>query len=268
MNVKAIYILILTGLIPLHADQYQLERMFHSVLNSSQGKGLPKELEFHDNLVSTIPTLNPEHLPSLSAQASKCLKSPDIEVQKFGVFYFMQVAMRMDSAVLLEPRIDDLAEYTNNPANKDLHNAALFSIVYLNPRIPEKGISVLVPMLISKLVPDEERAFIGAALLTATPSDADMLHKVLTALKGSREPKAIINLIRSLGILKTRHAEALALIGESLEHKDAAIRMEAVDAVERLDRDLRVKFEAKIIQISIDESESAENRSRAKAALK
>ncbi len=267
MSFKLIHIQFFLSLIPLYADQYQLERMFHAVLNPQEGS-LPTELEFYNNLLSTIPTLNPEHFSSLSAQASKCLKSPKMEVQKFGYNYFGQVTMRMDSAVLLESRIDDLFEYYSNPTNKDTRMLALFSIVYLKPRIPEKGIKVLVPLLTSKLLSDEERAFIGGSLLMGTPPDASMDRKVLAALKGSREPRAITSLLLGLSESKSRSAETLAFIGESLENKNEQIRMAAVNAVERLDRDLRVKFEPKLRQISLDETESSENRSRAKAALR
>ena len=279
MKVKLL-VLVSAGLISCHADQFKLERMFISALSSTQGRAIPTVDEFSAVLDATIPTLDERSASRLSPLASRCLKSQEIEVQRIGAQYFSGVSVvRMDSAILLGPWIDDMIAFFANPSpeNQQLRGGILISIFVLKPRMPDKVVKGLSPLLESKEFADAWKGTIAAGLIAAAPSDAEMIRMVLSRVKRFEDPKDMIPVIRSLGLESSRlglensrqkQPEVIAFLGECLENKDPNIRIVAAEAVGRLPFGARSSLMYRLGQISRDPTESQDIRSLAAAALK
>ena len=261
------------GLASLHADEFELQRILNSALSPAHNRILPTDHDFDAILEATIPTLDQQAATRLSALASKCLKSPEFEVQRFGVSYFGAVSLtRMDSGVLLEDAIGDLIAFfaKPNPANERLRGFALMSIFVLKPRMPDKAVKGLVSQLESKELAEPWVGSIAELLIMADPSDAGMLRMVLARVKRFHDPKNAIPFIHGLGLEQSgeKHPEAFAFLRECLQSKDGHIRMATVEAVGRLSFNTRSSLLYRLGEISRDEHESEETRSRAAAALR
>ncbi len=260
------------GLVGCQANESQLERMFHVALSTDQNRTLPPQTEFFSVLSATIPTLNQRDASRLTSLTSRCLRSQDPEVQRFGVLYFLSVsAERMDSGVLLDSGIADMLAFAADPnlKNEELRAAALFGIYYLKP-MPDKAIKGLVSLIENDVLSEPWIGSIAAALVSRAPADAEMLRMILTRVKRLEDPQNSVELIRWLGLAspKPSHPEAIAFIAESLENKDSRIRKAAVEAAGRLPDGSRSSLLYRLGQIATDKNESEALRSDATAALK
>ena len=95
-----------------------------------------------------------------------------------------------------------------------------------------------------------------------------MVHKVLSVVE-KRSDVALTNAaLKDLGLVKTRSTEALNFIGKGLDSGNAFTRESAVDAVSRLDRNVRTRFAAQLGRIAADSSEPQHVRSQAVEALR
>jgi len=178
----------------------------------------------------------------------------------------------MDSGVLLNSGIADMIAFVAdpNPANESLCGMSLMGIFWLKPRMPEKAIKGFVGLLESKTLPEETIGAIVAALVSAPPSDADLVRMLLARAKRFEDPRNSIPLIRWFGLESSNHSnpETLAFVTECLDNKDSRIREAAVETAGRLPAGARSSLMYRLRQISRDESESKTTWSSAAAALR
>ncbi|MGZ4830431.1 MAG: HEAT repeat domain-containing protein, partial [Candidatus Angelobacter sp.] len=114
---------------------------------------------------------------------------------------------------------------------------------------------------------NEETLTIAASLLEASPNDTATVHKTLSVVGRRADPGLTSGVIRQLGLSKSRNREALAFLGASLSHADAHVRESSVDAISRLDQDIRAEFAVPLARIASDPNESEYARTQARTAL-
>lgn len=137
----------------------------------------------------------------------------------------------------------------------------------MKPNVPPKAVAHLNAHLEESRNSDEETLTIAASLLESAPTDTVTVHKTLLVVSRRSDPGLTGGVLRQLRLNKTRVPEALDFIGTNLNHADPNVRASAVDAVSRLDHDVRKQFTVQLSRISSDPSESGHMRSQARLAL-
>jgi len=189
-------------------------------------------------------------------------------MRQFGLLFFMVVGLRPDSSKLLEPYVDDLGALTNGPKGaQSLRHGALLLLGTTHPNIIPKAVPYLLGNLEDEANSSEETLTIAASLLEAFAANQEIIDKVVDFVKNRSDTGLTTGVLRQLGLMKSRDPHALSLIRSNLDSANPGIRYAAVDAVSRLDRDVRGQFARQVGRIATDDKESQELRSMADAAL-
>lgn len=263
-RIKLLIILALAA--PCSAQVGQVRDLYQSILNGKLPSDEELFLKVNENTVGALS--GPEALAVLPF-ARQCLQSSRPEVRQDGLVLFMAVGMRPDSAKLLDSYIDDLGALLSGPEGAiSLRHGALYILGSTKPHLVPKAADYLNKHLEDNRNSNEEALTIAASLLDASPSDPATVHKVLGVAVSRADTGLTTGIIRTLGLRKTRNAEALNFLSANLSHADSHVRESAVDAVSRLDRDLHFQFANQLARIASDPRESEHVRSLAVASLK
>src|SRR5262249_31281420 len=149
-----------------------------------------------------------------------------------------------------------------------LRHGALYILGSGKPNVSPKALRYLNAHLEDTRNSNEETLTIAASLLDASPSDTATLRKTLCVVARRRDPRLASVVIKTLGLLNSRQPDALNFLGASLGGSDAFVRESAVEAVSRLDRDVRSQFFPQLARIAGDPHESEHARAQAREALK
>lgn len=131
----------------------------------------------------------------------------------------------------------------------------------------QKAFAFLKTHLTENRNSDEEALTIAASLLEAAPTDAATVHNTLMVVSRRAAPGLTGGVLRQLGLSKTRVPEALSFIDTNLNHADPNVRASAVDAVSRLDLDIRKQFASQLSRIASDPTEAEHVQSQTRSAL-
>jgi hypothetical protein len=267
IKVKLLIVLVLAA--PCLAEEGSIQQLFQRILTQSSNRALPAPDELFTTVnENTVGGLSVQEINALLPLARQCLQSSQPEVRQDGLILLLAVGTRPDSAKLLEPYIDDLGVLLSGPEGAiSLRHGALYVLGSTKPNILPKALAYLNAHLQESRNSNEETLTIAASLLEASPNDAATVHKTLTVVGLRADPGLTSGVIRQLGLIKSRNREALAFLGASLNHADTHVRESAVDAVSRLDHDIRSQFAVPLARIASDPNESDYARARARAAL-
>jgi len=249
------------------AQENPIRQLFQTILTQPVAMPTTEQL-FNTVNETTIGALSAAEVQAILPMARQCLQSSNAVVRQDGLVLLIAVVTRGDSAKLLEPYIDDLGALLSGPEGAiSLRHGALYVLGSMKPTVPPKAIAHLSAHLEESRNSDEETLTIAASLLESAPTDAATVHKTLLVVSQRSDPGLTGGVLRQLGLNKTRVPEALNFIGVNLNHADPDIRASAVDAVSRLDHDIRKQFAPQLVRIVSDPSEAEHVRSQAKSAL-
>jgi len=99
------------------------------------------------------------------------------------------------------------------------------------------------------------------------PNDPALIHLVLDLTRKRSDDKLTSEIVRILGLARTRNTEALNFIAACLSRQRPKTHYAAVDAVSRLDRDLQAQFAADLSLIVANPDEDEPVRAMAQKAL-
>ncbi len=263
---KTIFIMLLAT-VSCMAQENPIRQLFQTILTQPTAMPTTEQL-FTTVNETTVGALPVAEVQAILPLARQCLQSSNAVVRQDGVVLLIAVVTRADSAKLLEPYIDDLGALLSGPEGAiSLRHGALYVLGSMKPTLPPKAVAHLNAYLEESRNSDEETLTIAASLLESAPADAATVHKTLLVVSRRSDPGLTGGVLRQLGLNKTRVPEALNFIATNLNHADPNVRASAVDAVSRLDHDIRKQFAAQLSRISSDPSEPEHMRSQARLAL-
>jgi hypothetical protein len=254
-------------LMPCWAGVDEIKHLFQTALAS--GGAVPSRIEFFSAVnEDTVRPLSVQEVNNALPLAKRALDSRQTEMGQYGLLFFMVVGLRPDSSKLLEPYVDDLGALANGPKGaQSLRHGALLLLGTTHPSIIPKAVPYLLGNLEDEANSGEETLTIAASLLEAFPANREIIEKVVGFVQSRSDTGLTTGVLRQVGLMKSRDPRALSLIGSNLDSANRGIRYAAVDAVSRLDRDVRGQFARQVARIATDDKESAELRSMADAAL-
>jgi len=261
---------VLFAVVSSPAQEPQIRQLLQNILNQPTDTDLPTTKDFFTKINEvTVGALTNVELQEVLPLAQECIRSPRPNVRQDGLFFFIALVMRPDSAKLLEPYVDDLGKLTDGAeGNVPLRHAALYVLGSMRPNSPANAVAMLSANLESSRNSSEETLTIAASLLEAAPGDASNLHRVL-AVTSNRSDSVLTNgVLRQLGLSKIHLPEAIAFISTNLGHADPYIRGSAVDAAARLEYNDRIQLSSQLDRIASDPTESKEVRGQARLALR
>jgi hypothetical protein len=267
-RIKWVMVLLLAA-VPCWSQNNAVRELLQSLLSGGPQGTLPSQEVFFSTVnENTLGALSPGELATVLPLARQCLQSPRPEVRQYGLILFLAVTTRADSAKLLDSYIDDMGSLLDGPEGaRSLRHGALYVLGGTQPKISARAAAYLNTHLDEARNSNEETRTIAVALLQASPSDTATLRKVLSTVNRRADTGLSNGVIRQLGLMKTRQPEALAFLESNLNHPDTHVRESAVDAVLRLDPDMRSRFANPLARIAADPDESEQTRSLAKFAL-
>lgn len=249
------------------ADVVQVQKLLETALRDSPGKVIPEQLfpalaDMNDLPVADVQLILP--------LAAKCIRSHNLDVRREGVIVFQAVAMRSDSAKLLDVYIDDLGAVLRTPADP-LKQGVLYALAITKPAMSPKAIALFTTLFDDKTTLPEDVAGIAGTLIKASPTDKAMIHKVVSFAEQKPDVHVTITVVNALGLSRTHNPEALDFIGKSLDNENRDVREQTIQAVGHLDRDVRVGFVAKHAaqfgRLAADPEIRSESRRQAADAL-
>ena len=245
-------------------------QVYQKILKQPAGAALPSDQELFTSVSEiTVAKLSPAEVNAALLLGRQCLQSSNAEVRQDGLVLFIAVSLRTDSQKLLEPFIDDLGAILSGPAGAiSERHGALLILGNTKPHLSPRAVAHLNAQLEDSRNSDEETLTIAASLIENAPSDTATIHRTLLVAGQKSSPGLTGGVLRQLGLSKSRAPEALTFIHSNLQHSDEDVRASAVDAVSRLDRDIRPQFSAELARISANPQESEHMRTQASQALK
>ncbi len=267
MKIKLLIVLALAA--PCLAEGGSIQQLFQRILTQSSTGDLPApEVFFAKVNENTVGALSVQEVNALLPLARQCLQSSRSEVRQDGLILLLAVGTRSDSAKLLEPYVDDLGVLLSGAEGAiSLRHGALYVLGSTKPHTLPKALAYLNAHLEDDRNSNEEALTIAASLLEASPNDTATVQKTLNVVGRRADPGLTSGVIRQLGLIKSRNSEALAFLGANLNHADAHVRESAVDAISRLDQDIRAQFAGPLARIASDPHESEHARTQARIAL-
>ncbi len=252
------------------ADANQIRQLFQSILSDPPDTSLPTSAKFHSALTEVSESALPAvEVGGLLPLAKQCLGSSNVEVRRAGMLLFLAVALRLDSSKLLEPYIEDLDTVASDPASPFRTGAlAILALTTSKPRVSPKAVATLAAHLDDSSFSSDEVATVIGSLLETSPSDPATVHRVLGVVEKRSDVALTDSVLRTLGLLRIQNAEAISFIGQGLNSGNPYTREAAVDAVSRLDRNIRTRFAAHLGRIAADHTERQHVRSQAAEALR
>jgi len=268
MKMVALIFLVLAAA-PSFAQRNQIVQLFQSILSGGGNGTLPALEELFTKVnENTVGALSISEVNEVLPLARQCLQSPRAEVRQDGLVLMMAASTRADSTKLLDAYIDDLGALLSGPEGAiSLRHGALYILGSTKPRPASKAINYLSSHLEDSRNSNEEALTIAAGLLESSPTDATV-HKTLAVVARRGDPGLTSGVIRTLGLSKTRNPEALSLLGTGLNGGDRFVRESAVEAVSRLETDVRARFAPQLARIAADPNETENARALARAGLR
>lgn len=246
------------------ADVNQIKELLQSALTGSSD-GVPQQgqdLRMHDASLD----LTADEVASVLPLAARCLKSPRPEARQAGLELFLRAALMWGSSKLIEPYLDDFEAILSGPSSP-FRQGVIAVLAITKPALSPKASRILSAHLEDKTNSLEETEGITYALIDGSHGDQAMIHRVISFAEARSEDRLTGEVIRVVGLIRTRNAEAVDLIGKGLESKNKFLREAAVKAAVRMDRDVRVKFAAQLGRIASDPDEQPQVRSWAADAI-
>jgi hypothetical protein len=255
---------------PSFAQRNQVVQLFQSILSGGANGTLPAHEELFAKVnENTVGALSVSEINDVLPLARQCLQSRRAEVRQDGLVLMMAVSTRADSTKLMDAYIDDLGALLSGPEGAiSLRHGALYILGSTKPRPDTKAINYLSAHLEDSRNSNEEALTIAASLLESSPTDAATVHKTLAVVARRGDPGLTTGVMKTLGLLKTRNPEALSLLGTGLNGGDRFVRESAVEAVSRLETDVRGRFAPQLARIAADPNETENARALARAALR
>ncbi len=268
MQIRWMFLLALVSL-PCFAQNNSVRDLFQAILSSGAKGALPAEHEFFSKVnENTVGALSVAEINAVLPLARQCIQSSRPEVGQYGLVLFLAITTRADSSTLLSPYIDDLGALLNGPEGAiSLRHGALYVLGSTKPDVSPKAIAYLNAHLADDRNSNEETLTIAASLLQALPSDAVTQRRTFAVVDRRADPGLTGSVIRQLGLIRARTPEALAFLEVNLSHPDIHVRESAVDAVSRLDADVRSRFAGHLARMATDPNESEHARALARIAL-
>lgn len=100
-GVAALFVLF--AVVSSPAQEPQIRQLLHNILTQSTNTELPTTKEFFTNINEvTVGALTNVELQEVLPLAQQCIRSPRPNVRQDGLFFFIALVMRPDSAKLLE----------------------------------------------------------------------------------------------------------------------------------------------------------------------
>lgn len=264
-----IALIVLVAIMSARAQESPIGPLYRSILAQPEGGDIPTFEELNKTVnETTVRALSVAEVKALLPLAKQCIQSTQPKIREAGMGLFLSVALRYDSAGLLEPYIDDLGKLLDGSEDyASLRHLDLTVLGLMQPKLPPKAIALLDAHLEDKGNSAQETLTIAASLIKAAPTDASTLHKILMVVSNRADPGLTNSVIRQLGLSKSRLPEAMDFISANLNKEDPGLRASAVDAVSRLDKDKRALFSSQLVRISSDARESQHVRTQATQAL-
>ncbi|ADV83955.1 HEAT repeat domain-containing protein [Terriglobus saanensis] len=244
-----------------------MHERYRKILTQPGGNLAKMDEVYGDVNEVTVGALSQAEVGTILPLAFQCVHSPNRETSEAGFNFLIGVMIRLDSAKLLAPYIDELGKLLDEKDNS--RRQLVFLILgSLNPKPPEKAIEYLKASLENTRNSNEEALAIAACLLRAAPTDAPTVHRVLAFV--SAHPDAVLTngVIRQLGLSRIRLPEAVNFISTNLDQEDEGFRASAVDAASRLDKETRAQISSQLKRIASDPKESQYVRQQATEAVK
>jgi len=235
----------------------------------TDGGPLPSEKVFYD-------TVNEDDFNRLSADtvreflplARTLLKDSRPEARRYGLMCFFAVTLRrsLDSEPLLEPYVPDILRIADDRASP-LRPMAMEVLGNTRPRLSPKTLAYLTTHLADKDNTTEDTGWMACMLFRAGTDT--LTHDVIAFVRKQDKPEVMQEVLKCFRVLRiTKTADALSLIGSSLDSPDVLVRRRAVEAVADLPLVERSPFLAQLSRLSTDPNEPTEIRSMATEALK
>jgi hypothetical protein len=251
MKLRLISVLVL-GVSSSLADTTQLQRLLQAALSDSPDHAKPRSEEILQGM-DGIKDSPPADLQLVLPLAAKCLRSQELEVRRAGVMVFQVVALRSDSSKLLDQYIDDLGAVLIDQAHPLFRQGILYILTLIGPNSDDQGQRPISPKVLALLSAHleadsnstEDSATIAGIMLWASPSDAAVVHKVITLAEQRSEVNMTLAVLKAMGLSKTHNPEALDFLGKSLDNENSYAREASIEAVGHLDRDVRTGFVVK-----------------------
>lgn len=195
--------------------------------------------------------------------AQDLLHSPRIKVRSAGLLLMVSVSMRpMDSSKLLEPYIDDVALFLNDP-DQGMRKGAISVLGGAHPAPSPKALAYLEAHLNDKANDNDAAKMLAGSLLQS--GDRSNVPKVIALVQ--QRPLLQGQVIQMLGFLKITNEDALKFIHAGVGDSDSRIRQTAIDAVGNLPKEVRKGFEQDLLRLMANPDEDPRIRDRAQAVL-
>ncbi len=185
-------------------------------------------------------------------------------MRRDGLALLVTIALRPDSSQLLELYVDDIDGIIGDPSSP-LRQGAVTVLILTRPKPSPKVMEILESHLEDK---DSSVMLSVAASLLEASNDPTLIHRVLSVVQKRADLPVTNGILGQLGLVRTRNPEALSFIGGNLDSANPASRRAAVEAVSRLDREVRVKFATQLGRIAADDTEPKEVRAKAVEAIR
>ena len=203
--------------------------------------GVPQINSKMDKLVQGATT---EQMQSLLELGGECLQTPGLRAQILGLLLMSGVTLRFsDGPQLLAPYLDMLTPFLNRPEEEGKGLAAWILGRINSP----KALAYLVDHLADQNSSRDLVVTISDPLLKSR--DMVYVQKVLTLVEQRPELKLKSDVINALGLYGVTTPEALKLIRDGLQDSTGETRRIAIDAVERLPKEVRKGFEPDLLKV-------------------
>jgi hypothetical protein len=269
MKTKGTLILILAIGLCRAADVRQIRERIESVLAENDESHIAKVTESlaSDEVAETTAAATAEEIAALLPVAKKSILSSRPKARSAGLLLMFTVAMRPDSARLLEPYIDDLGALLKEP-DQPTRNATIFLLAGTRPVPPPKALLYLAAHMNDRNTPVDDIAPSAGGLLSPyRPVDPAILHSVLNVVRERGDAKLTARILDQMGLLQISHEEALKFIQTSLTDANSFVRRAAVQAVGKMSSDVKAKFVQDLERVVQNSDENPETRSHAKQVL-
>jgi hypothetical protein len=248
---------------------YQLYR--HLLTQPDDGHFKASDIDGQVNEVK-VRALSQMEVSAILPLALQCVRSSNVEVSRAGMDFIIEVTLRLDSAQLLEPYIDDLGKLLDD---KDFRwrQIVLFVLGGKIPDTPEKAIAYLEANL--ERGSTQEAPAITASLLKASrgsllhpvPADPSIVHKVIAFTAARADVDLTSNVLHEIGLYRIQIPEAINFISANLNQANPRLRAAAVEGASRLEKDARAQLSGQLSQIAADPKEDQSVRNDAARAL-
>jgi HEAT repeat protein len=174
--------------------------------------------------------------------------------------------LRSDSEQAFEPNIEQIGNLLSD-SEVPVRKAAIFILGNTKPHMLPAAALALKSHLRDKSNSVAETLSMTAALLKATPAGTSTVHTVLGLVGSGANPALKDGIIRQLGLFQVESEEALSTVKAGLDDSDSDVRKASLDAISRMNANLRVRFTSQLTRIAGDSQEKEDVRQLANKVL-